>query len=234
MQVGAVLLLDLEHAPSACKQGATFVPGRDVWYGDAIAAQSPTCDPEWVDAKQTLFLLYTSGSTGRPKGVQHSTGGFMVTAAASVKYAHGVAPRDVFWCVADCGWVTGHTCLVYGPLLNGATALVFEGVPSYPDQGRLWHVVARWRVKQLHTAPTAIRSLMQHGDAHILRHDRSSLQVRMVLSHGGEPHVPHAAQLSALPLAWSTLSLLPLRARWWHSCELLGNTIRAYTCSAMY
>jgi acetyl-CoA synthetase len=173
-----VLLLDLKHAPSACKQGATFVKGRDVSYADAILAQSDQCTPEWVDSEHPLFLLYTSGSTGRPKGVQHSTGGYMVTAAAGVKYAHGVAPRDVFWCVADCGWVTGHTCLAYGPLLNGAAALVFEGVPSYPDHGRLWQVVARWRVKQIYLAPTAIRSLMRHGDAHVKRHDRSSLEVR--------------------------------------------------------
>ena len=131
--------------------------------------------------------------------VQHSTAGYMVHAAATCKYVFALSPRDVFWSTGDCGWVTGHTCLTYGALLNGATSVVFEGIPSYPDHGRVWEVVAKWRVKQIYTAPTMLRALMRHDDAFVTRHDRSSLQVRASPSPWTEHvHAPVCGSLTAL------------------------------------
>jgi acetyl-CoA synthetase len=152
--------------------------GRDVWYHDVIPPQPATCPPEWVHAEHPLFLLYTSGSTGKPKGVLHTTAGYMLYAATTCKYVFNMKPGDVYWCTADCGWITGHTYLTYGPLLNGVASLVFEGVPSYPGHGRLWEVVAKHKVQQFYTAPTAIRALMCHGDDYVTAHDRSSIEVR--------------------------------------------------------
>ena len=120
---------------------------------------SSTCETEWVDAEDALFMLYTSGSTGKPKGVVHTTGGYMVYAATTTKYVFDLKPGDLFWCTADCGWITGHTYVTYGPLLNGATSLVFEGVPNYPDPGRCWEIVDKFGVQVFYTAPTLIRSL---------------------------------------------------------------------------
>ena len=130
-----------------------------------------------MPAEHSLFLLYTSGSTGQPKGVEHTTAGYMLYAATTCKYVFNMVAGDVYWCTADCGWITGHTYLTYGPLLNGVTSLVFEGVPSYPDHGRLWEVVAKHKVKQFYTAPTAIRALMCMGDDPVQKHDCSSLEV---------------------------------------------------------
>ena len=178
LQVKSALVVDVAHAAGLKRADIAMDGDRDVWYHDAVPAQPPECAPAWVDAEHPLFLLYTSGSTGTPKGVQHSTGGYMVYAATTSKYVFNLAPGDVYWCTADCGWITGHSYLVYGPLLNGVASLVFEGVPNYPDCGRFWAVVAKWRVKQFYTAPTAIRALMGHGDAAVTPHDRSSLEAR--------------------------------------------------------
>jgi acetyl-CoA synthetase len=177
LQVACTLVLDVKHASGLNRRDISMQPQRDVWYDDVIPSQPSTCDPEWVPAEHPLFLLYTSGSTGKPKGVQHSTAGYMVYIAATCKYVFNMAPGDVFWCTADCGWITGHSYLTYGPLLNGVASVVFEGVPSYPDVGRFWEVVAKYKVKQFYTAPTAIRALMSHGDEPVRRHDRSSLEV---------------------------------------------------------
>lgn len=176
--MASALVLDVAHASEVKRADIQMVGGRDVWYDDAIPGQPAECEPEWVTAEHPLFLLYTSGSTGQPKGVEHSTGGYMVYSATTCKYVFNLSPGDVYWCTADCGWITGHTYLTYGPLLNGVTSLVFEGVPSYPDFGRLWEVVAKHKVKQFYTAPTAIRALMCMGDAPVQKHDCSSLEAR--------------------------------------------------------
>lgn len=156
-------------------------PGRDVWYDEVIPAQPPSSNPLWVPSEHPLFILYTSGSTGNPKGIQHTTGGYMVYAATSVKYSFSIKPGDVYWCTGDCGWVTGHTDVTYGPLLNGATSVLFEGIPTYPDPGRPWAVIAKHRINKFHTAPTAIRSLMVHGDDPVKPHDLSCVQVSVHL-----------------------------------------------------
>jgi acetyl-CoA synthetase len=127
-------------------------------------AASADCEPEWLDAEDPLFILYTSGSTGKPKGVLHTTAGYMVHAATTFKYIFDYHDGDVWWCTADIGWITGHTYIVYGPLCNGATSVMFEGVPTYPDAGRFWDVVDKYRVTQFYTAPTAIRALMREGE----------------------------------------------------------------------
>jgi acyl-coenzyme A synthetase/AMP-(fatty) acid ligase len=127
----------------------------------SVANQSETCEPEWVEAEHPLFLLYTSGSTGKPKGVQHSTGGYLLHAIMTMKWTFDIKPNDVFWCTADIGWVTGHTYITYGPLACGATEVVFEGVPTYPDAGRFWKMIQDHKVSIFYTAPTAIRSLIK-------------------------------------------------------------------------
>jgi acetyl-CoA synthetase len=137
--------------------------GRDVWYGDVSADEPAECDPEWVDAEDPLFILYTSGSTGKPKGVLHTTGGYMVWAAITFKYIFDFQDGDIWWCTADIGWITGHTYILYGPLAAGATSIMFEGMPPYPDAGRFWDVCDKHKVTQFYTAPTAIRALMQQG-----------------------------------------------------------------------
>jgi acetyl-CoA synthetase len=161
--------------------------GRDVWWDESMAQADAKCDPLWIDAEDPLFILYTSGSTGKPKGVLHTTGGYMVYAATTFKYIFDYQPGDIWWCTADIGWITGHTYIVYGPLCEGATSVMFEGVPTYPDAGRFWDVVDKYKVTQFYTAPTAIRALMRHGEEPINAHDLSSLKL---LGSVGEPINP--------------------------------------------
>ncbi|HMV17888.1 MAG TPA: acetate--CoA ligase [Rhodocyclaceae bacterium] len=170
-----------------------MVEGRDVWADDIVAQQSDVCEPEWVEAEHPLFLLYTSGSTGKPKGVQHSTGGYLLHAILTMKYTFDIKPNDIFWCTADIGWVTGHTYITYGPLACGATEIVFEGVPTYPDAGRFWKMIQDHKVSVFYTAPTAIRSLIKASDTtpavHPKNYDLTSLRI---LGSVGEPINPAA------------------------------------------
>ena len=163
--------------------------GRDHWWADTCDAQPGECAPEPMGAEDPLFILYTSGSTGKPKGVLHTTGGYMVWASFTHETVFDYRPGEIYWCTADVGWVTGHTYIVYGPLANGATTLMFEGVPSWPDNGRFWQVVAKHKVNIFYTAPTAIRALMRDGEAPVKKHDRSSLRI---LGSVGEPINPEA------------------------------------------
>jgi len=162
---------------------------RDVWYADVVGVQSKVCEPEQMDAEDPMFILYTSGSTGTPKGVLHTTGGYLLTAAMTFKYVFDYQDGEIYWCTADVGWITGHTYLTYGPLCNGATTLVFEGVPNYPDASRFWQVVDKHRVNIFYTAPTALRALMGAGDEYLRDSSRSSLRV---LGTVGEPINPEA------------------------------------------
>ncbi len=166
-----------------------WVEGRDVWYHEAMAAAGEDCEPEVMNAEDPLFILYTSGSTGKPKGVLHTTGGYMVYAAMTHKYVFDYHDGDIYWCTADVGWVTGHSYIVYGPLANGAITLMFEGVPNYPDTSRFWQVVDKHKVNIFYTAPTAIRALMQGGDAPVKATSRASLRL---LGTVGEPINPEA------------------------------------------
>ena len=161
-----------------------MVEGRDIWLHDAIQGVDKTCAAEPMDAEDLLFILYTSGSTGKPKGVVHTVGGYMVYAGFTFKNVFQYEESDIYWCTADIGWITGHTYILYGPLLNGATTLLFEGVPSYPDYGRFWQVCDKYGVNQFYTAPTAIRALMAAGDDHVLSYSLDSLKV---LGSVGEP-----------------------------------------------
>jgi acetyl-CoA synthetase len=164
-----------------------MTPGRDVWWDEAMAGASAVCEPEWMDAEDPLFILYTSGSTGKPKGVLHTTGGYMVYAATSFKYIFDYHEGDIWWCTADIGWVTGHTYILYGPLCAGAISVMFEGVPNYPDAGRFWDVIDKYKVTQFYTAPTAIRALMREGEGHINKRSLASLKL---LGSVGEPINP--------------------------------------------
>jgi acetyl-CoA synthetase len=157
---------------------------RDVWYHDVVGKQSTDCPCEPMNAEDPLFILYTSGSTGKPKGVLHTTGGYLVFAAMTHEYVFDYHEGDIYWCTADVGWVTGHTYIVYGPLANGATSVMFEGVPNYPDWGRFWQTVDKHKVNIFYTAPTAIRSLIKEGDQWVKKHSRKSLRV---LGSVGEP-----------------------------------------------
>jgi len=163
--------------------------GRDEWWRDLMGNADPVCEPEQMDSEDPLFILYTSGSTGKPKGVLHTTGGYMVYAAHTHKNVFDYHDGDIYWCTADIGWVTGHSYIVYGPLANGATTLMFEGVPSYPDAGRFWDVVDKYKVNQFYTAPTAIRALMKEGSSWVEKYNRSSLRL---LGTVGEPINPEA------------------------------------------
>ncbi len=166
-----------------------WVPGRDLWLHEEMAKVSADCPPVEIEAEHPLFILYTSGSTGKPKGVVHTTGGYLVYASMTHQYVFDYHDGDIYWCTADVGWVTGHSYIVYGPLANGATTIMFEGIPNHPTPSRFWHVVDKWKVNIFYTAPTAIRALMGQGDDFVTRTDRSSLRV---LGSVGEPINPEA------------------------------------------
>ncbi|HUR44017.1 MAG TPA: acetate--CoA ligase, partial [Aestuariivirga sp.] len=167
----------------------TMNVGRDVWYHEEAAKVSSDCKPEKMKAEDPLFILYTSGSTGKPKGVLHTTGGYLVYAAMTHQYVFDYHDGDIYWCTADVGWVTGHSYIVYGPLANGATTLMFEGVPNYPTNSRFWEVIDKHKVNIFYTAPTAIRALMGAGEAPVKRTSRKSLKL---LGSVGEPINPEA------------------------------------------
>ncbi|MFN3740564.1 MAG: acetate--CoA ligase [Thermodesulfovibrionales bacterium] len=171
--------------------GIDMEPGRDLWWHDEINAPDIKnyCEPEWMDAEDPLFILYTSGSTGKPKGVLHTTGGYMVYTNLSFKWIFDYHDEDIHFCTADIGWVTGHSYIVYGPLSAGATSLMFEGIPTYPDPGRFWQICDKHKVTIFYTAPTAIRALMREGEHWVHKHDLSSLRV---LGTVGEPINPEA------------------------------------------
>ncbi len=166
-----------------------FKEGRDLWWHDAISQAGDYCEPEVMDAEDPLFILYTSGSTGKPKGVLHTTGGYAVWTSMTHEYVFDHNPGQIYWCAADVGWVTGHSYVVYGPLLNGATQVMFEGVPNYPDFSRFWDVIEKHKVEIFYAAPTALRALMREGDQWVTKTDRSSLRV---LGSVGEPINPEA------------------------------------------
>jgi acetyl-CoA synthetase len=166
-----------------------WVKGRDIWLHEELAKVSADCPPVEMSAEDPLFILYTSGSTGMPKGVLHTTGGYLVYVAMTHQHVFDYHDGDIFWCTADVGWVTGHSYILYGPLCNGATSLMFEGVPNYPTASRFWHVIDKWSVSIFYTAPTAIRALMGAGDDYVKRTDRSSLKL---LGTVGEPINPEA------------------------------------------
>ena len=166
-----------------------WTEGRDHWYEDVTKAASPDCKPEEMNAEDPLFILYTSGSTGKPKGVLHTTGGYMVFASMTHQYVFDYKDKEIYWCTADVGWVTGHSYIVYGPLANGATTLMFEGVPNYPSTSRFWEVCDKHKVQIFYTAPTAIRALMRDGDAPVKKTSRKSLRL---LGTVGEPINPEA------------------------------------------
>ncbi len=162
---------------------------RDVWYHDLIKDVSKHCEPEEMNAEDPLFILYTSGSTGKPKGVLHTTGGYMVYASMTHQYIFNYKPKDIYWCTADIGWVTGHSYIIYGPLANGATTVMHEGVPNYPDWSRWWQIIDKFKVNIFYTAPTAIRSIMKEGDKFVKKTSRNSLKL---LGTVGEPINPEA------------------------------------------
>ncbi|KAG6457985.1 hypothetical protein O3G_MSEX010609 [Manduca sexta] len=162
---------------------------RDVWWHDLVDGQSNICAPEWMRAEDPLFMLYTSGSTGKPKGVLHTTAGYMLYAATTFRYVFDYGEKDIYWCTADIGWITGHTYVVYAPLANGATSVMFEGTPFYPDNDRYWSIIEKYTVTQFYTAPTALRALMRFGDEHVYKHDLKTLRV---LGSVGEPINPEA------------------------------------------
>jgi acetyl-CoA synthetase len=162
----------------------TMKSQRDIWWNDALEGMPDTCDAQEMEAEDPLFILYTSGSTGKPKGVVHTCGGYMIYTAYTFQNVYQYEEQDVFWCTADIGWITGHSYIVYGPLLSGATTVMFEGIPTYPDAGRFWQIIDKHGVNQFLTAPTAIRSLMAFGDDHVLSYSLDSLKV---LGTVGEP-----------------------------------------------
>jgi acetyl-CoA synthetase len=162
---------------------------RDVWYHDLIKNVSSNCEPEEMNAEDPLFILYTSGSTGKPKGVLHTTGGYMVYASMTHQYIFNYKPKDIYWCTADIGWVTGHSYIIYGPLANGATTIMFEGIPNYPTTSRWWQIIDKYKVNTFYTAPTAIRALMREGDKPVKKTSRKSLKL---LGTVGEPINPEA------------------------------------------
>ena len=178
-----------QRTPTACN----MVAGRDVTFDDAIKGQSDVCAPVPVGAEHPLFILYTSGSTGKPKGVQHSTGGYLLWAKLTMDWTFDLQPSDIFWCTADIGWITGHTYVAYGPLAAGATQIIFEGIPTYPNAGRFWQMIERHKCTIFYTAPTAIRSLIKAAEADPAVHpDRSDLSSLRILGSVGEPINPEA------------------------------------------
>jgi len=171
------------------KMACPMHAGKDLWWHEEMAKVSEVCEPEWMDAEDPLFILYTSGSTGKPKGVMHTTGGYLVYVAYTHKMIFDYHENDIFWCTADIGWVTGHSYIVYGPLCNGATSVMFEGVPNYPDVSRFWKVVEKYKVTIFYTAPTAIRAIAKEGNDWVKKADISTLQI---LGTVGEPINPEA------------------------------------------
>ncbi|XP_069740100.1 acetyl-coenzyme A synthetase, cytoplasmic isoform X2 [Narcine bancroftii] len=161
----------------------------DIWWHELLKEVSDECEPEWCDTEDPLFILYTSGSTGKPKGVQHTIGGYLLYTATTFKYVFNYQPNDVYWCTADIGWITGHSYITYGPLANGATSVMFEGLPTYPDSSRFWEIIDKYKVSSFYTAPTAIRLLMKYGDDPVKRFSRQSLKI---LGTVGEPINPEA------------------------------------------
>lgn len=195
-QVSKVIVVEhLKRVTPGCQQSSASIKSipwdddRDVWWHNEMEEAEAACYPEWMGAEDPLFMLYTSGSTGKPKGVLHTTAGYLLYAATTFKYVFDYKPGDVYWCTADIGWITGHTYVVYGPLANGATSVMFEGTPFFPDNDRYWQIVDTYKVAQLYTAPTAIRALMIYGDEPVLRHKLTSLRV---LGSVGEPINPEA------------------------------------------
>ncbi|NLG68715.1 MAG: acetate--CoA ligase [Firmicutes bacterium] len=166
-----------------------MTPGRDLWWDELMASADPHCPPEPMDSEDMLFMMYTSGTTGKPKGIVHTTGGYLVGVHATTKWVFDLKEEDTYWCSADIGWITGHSYIVYGPLSNGATTVMYEGSPDWPDKDRLWSMVERYSVNIFYTAPTAIRQFMQWGEAYPRRHDLSSLRL---LGSVGEPINPEA------------------------------------------
>ncbi len=181
----------IEHVITVQRTGGDhpFVAGRDLWYHELIADQPAICQPEPMDAEDLLYLLYTSGTTGKPKGIAHTTGGYLTQVAATHRMIFDIHEDDVYWCAADIGWVTGHSYIVYGPLANHTTGIIYEGAPDWPEKDRLWDIVERYRATILYTAPTAIRAFMRWGTEHVERHDLSSLRL---LGSVGEPINPEA------------------------------------------
>ena len=181
----------IEHVVTVRRTGGehSFVEGRDLWYHDLIEDQSTVCEPEPMDSEDPLYLLYTSGTTGRPKGIVHTTGGYLTQVAATHRMIFDIHEDDVYWCAADIGWVTGHSYIVYGPLANHTTSVIYEGSPDWPDKDRLWQIVEKYRATILYTAPTAIRAFMRWGTEYPEKHDLSSLRL---LGSVGEPINPEA------------------------------------------
>jgi acetyl-CoA synthetase len=181
----------IEHVITVrrCGNEHTFTEGRDLWYHELVDRQSASCDPEEMDAEDFLYLLYTSGTTGKPKGIAHTTGGYMTQVTATHRMIFDIHEGDVYWCAADCGWVTGHSYIVYGPLANHTTGVMYEGAPDWPDKDRWWSIVEKYRVSILYTAPTAIRAFMRWGTEYPEAHDLSSLRL---LGSVGEPINPEA------------------------------------------
>ena len=188
-----------------------MVDGRDIWWHDLIEGQPQTCDPEPMDSEDMLYLLYTSGTTGKPKGIVHTTGGYLLGTYATTKWVFDLKEDDTYWCTADIGWVTGHSYIVYGPLANGATSVMYEGSPDYPDRDRFWAIVAKYGVSILYTAPTAIRTFMRWGVSYPQRHDLSTLRL---LGSVGEPINPEA-----WVWYWQNIGLgnCPVVDTWWQT-----------------
>ncbi|MCL4243942.1 MAG: acetate--CoA ligase [Candidatus Dadabacteria bacterium] len=188
-----------------------MVKGRDLWWHDLMAKAEPYCEPEKMDSEDMLFMLYTSGTTGKPKGVVHTTGGYLVGVYATTKLVFDLKEEDTYWCTADIGWVTGHSYIIYGPLANGATSIMFEGTPDYPDVDRFWDIVEKYGVTIFYTAPTAIRTFMKWGEEHPNKHDLGSLRL---LGSVGEPINPEAWMWYYLHIGNSKC---PIVDTWWQT-----------------
>ncbi len=198
-----------------------WVDGRDYSYNDLIVNQNNECEIEVMDSEDPLFLLYTSGSTGKPKGVQHSQAGYILWAQMTMEWVFDLKDNDTYWCTADIGWITGHTYIVYGPLASGATSVIFEGVPTYPDAGRAWKMVEEYKINQFYTAPTAIRVLHKLGENEPKKYDLSSLKV---LGTVGEPIDPPAWKWYYEVIGGGRCSIVDT---WWQT-ETGGHMISTY------